>query len=222
MHESPHGSRRVAILLALTLVALAAPMAPPATAQRSCTYFEFIKSTNTNSTLRWWYYDPETGQCTRSVSWRAGSGENQNPCDKSIPSDPDGGWLPNGWYDVLGHWNTYAGTAIWGRVWRLADKYCSDGQTLRTELFIHTEETSSGTQDCQPYSENDRPQCWDDYPNNNGTNDYYSVGCIKVRRQSPEDGWPNDLGSVHTTWHDLGGGSQHGSFTRTDSVYVHA
>jgi DNA-binding CsgD family transcriptional regulator len=41
------------------------------------------------------------------------------------------------YYSILGHWNNYSGTPIWGRVWRLSDKYNSEG-VLRTALFIHS------------------------------------------------------------------------------------
>lgn len=187
-----------------------------------------MKGTNINSTLRWWYTD-DYGRCIRNVEWRAGSGMNTNPCDNQDGGDGHG-WLPNGWYDLRGHWNNYNQT-IKGRVWWLQNMQCHDG-TWRTELFIHTEETA-GTrpndqgQACgEQLPDDDLPYCWDKQPAYagaaNGTYDYYSNGCIKVRRKSPEGNWANDMLNVHKTWHDLGGGSSHGSFTRTDTVYVHA
>lgn len=217
----PSAARRTGIRIAAIIALLGGIVAVPATpahAARSCAYFDFAKSSPNNSTLTWKYYD-DFGRCIRAISWRAGSGVNTDPCDKSTTSSPDGGWLPNGWYDVTAMQHDWNGSAIWGRVWRLNDKACSDG-TLRTELFIHTEETPSATQDC-PSGVNDSPQCWDSYPSGNGTNDYYSAGCIKVRRNSPEGTWANDHGSAHTAWHNNGGGSSHGTFTRTDSVFVH-
>jgi hypothetical protein len=215
--------RKALVLASMTLLAvvLFGPV-PVALAQRSCHYFEFAKGTNINSTLRWWYTD-EYGRCNRSLEWRAGSGENTNACDAVTPNDPDGGWLPNGWYDLQGHWNDYAGASIRGRVWWMQDKRCSDG-TLRTELFIHTEETSANGQDCS--SAADDPWCWDSTAAYSGagagTNDFYSQGCIKVRRQSPEGSWPDAMSDVHSTWHNRGGGSAHGTFARTDTVYVHS
>jgi hypothetical protein len=52
-----------------------------------------------------------------------------------------------------------------------------------------------------------------------GTNDYFSAGCIKVRRQSPEGSWANDMATVHTDWHNAGLSQEGG---RTDTVYVHS
>ncbi|GIU99793.1 MAG: hypothetical protein KatS3mg014_1409 [Actinomycetota bacterium] len=117
--------------------------------------------------------------------------------------------------------NNYDGSAIWGRVWHLQDKQCHDG-TWRTELFIHTEETSGNGQRCT--SDPDDPECWDDTPaspgGNPGTNDFKSQGCIKVRRQSPEGSWPDAMSDVHSDWHDIGG-LGHGQ-ARADSLYVHS
>lgn len=153
------------------------------------------------------------------MEWRAGSGTSTNPCEVNR------GWLPNGWYDLWGHWDDYDQT-IKGRVWWLEDMRCHNG-TLRTELFIHTEETRLRDQSCgDQLPDDDLPYCWDRkraYAGAaEGTYDYYSQGCIKVRRRSPEGTWPDAMSDVHTTWHGRGGGSQHGQFTRTDTVYVHA
>jgi hypothetical protein len=205
-------SRRVIFAATFMLVLSGVPL-QPASAARTCAYFEFDKGTNINSTLIGRAFD-QSGRCVVTRSWRAGSGLNTNPCDKDN-GDGVGGWLPNGWYDVLEMNHSWNGSAVRGRVWRLENKACSDG-TFRTELFIHTEETASATQECTPPA-NDSPWCWDDYQNGSGTNDYYSA-CIKVRRQSPEGNWANDHGPVHQFWHDFGG--QHGA--RTDSVHVHA
>ena len=104
----------------------------------------------------------------------------------------------------------------------LQDKRCSDG-TWRTELFIHAEEKPDSGQYCT--SDPDDLQCWDStpaYPGaSSGTNDLYSQGCIKVRRPSDEGSWPDAMSDVHSTWHDLGGGSGHG-VPRPDSLYVHS
>jgi hypothetical protein len=196
--------------MAMLLVVVALP-AHPAMASRSCEYFDFWRQTNTNSTLAWKYYG-EGGTCNQIHTYRAGSGISTDACWV------DHGWLPTGWYDLQEHQNGWNGSAIWGRVWYLQDKACSDG-TLRTALFIHTEETVGNTQTCT--SNTDDTQCWDGYPNGNATNDYYSAGCIKVRRDSTEHNQSDDMPDVHSDWHNLGGGSgQHGVF-RSDSVYVH-
>jgi hypothetical protein len=205
-----HGSFSiVAALLMVSSVTLVA--ASPASAARPCAYFEFDKGTNLNSTLLWRYVN-DFGQCTLSHSYRAGSGDTTDPCQVNH------GWLPNGWYDVTFHQNTYSGSLIFGRVWRLSDKACSGG-TLRTELFIHSEQTSSNGQVCT--SNADDLQCWDKTPGTAGTNDYYSNGCIKVRRPSAEGSWADDVSSIHSDWHNLGAGSGHGNLY-TDGVYVHA
>ncbi len=200
--------------MALT-TALLAPVR--AHAARSCLYYEFVKDTNVHSDLNWRYVD-DYGRCIRVHNYRAGSGTTTDPCQINK------GWLPNGWYDLsssgpTGHADNYSGSTIWGRVWHLQDKKCHDG-TWRTELFIHTEETSSNGQQCT--SDPDDPKCWDDTSaspgGDPGTNDFKSHGCIKVRRQSPEESWPDAMSDVPSDWHDIGG-LGHGQ-ARADSVYV--
>lgn len=90
-------------------------------------------------------------------SWRAGSGMNTNECDKADPARGDniGGWLPNGTYTVITYSYNWPGTVVRGPVLRLSDKYCWNGTTLRTELFVHS---------TYPWS----------------TSHYSSTGCIKV------------------------------------------
>jgi hypothetical protein len=216
-------ARTCAAWALLAAVVVAAVLATPVPAQgaRNCAYFDFAKGTNINSTLTWKYVDG-SGRCILSHSYRAGSGDNTDPCD------PDHGWLPNGWNDLKStyHQNGYNGSLIKGRVWHVDNKACQGDGTVRTELFIHTEETSSRGQTCT--SNVDDPWCWDVTAASGagaGTNDYHSQGCIKVRRDSPEEtqgpSWPNDMKDVHNDWHDLGGGSGHG-VARTDSPYVHS
>lgn len=212
-------TRLTSVVFAIvTLLAVAGVIVTPgvASAARNCAFFDFAKGTNINSTLTWKYVD-EYGRCILSHSYRAGSGVNIDPCDQNH------GWLPDGWYDLKStyHQNGYGGTYVKGRVWRLADKACQGNGTLRAELFIHTEETATRTQTCS--SDADDPWCWDSTAapgGGTGTNDYYSGGCIKVRRQSPEGTWADHMSDVHSDWHNLGGGSGHG-VPRTDSVFVH-
>ena len=112
----------------------------------------------------------------------------------------------------------YSGSTIRGRVWQLQDKACGAG-VLRTELFIHTEETPDNDQICSP--DPDDPWCWDDTAAGGGvagTNDYYSLACIKVRRHSPEGNWANNLVETHTAWHDQTNISH--NVSRDDTVYV--
>lgn len=210
-----HTHRKIMIAMSICVVLIAAliVVAPSASAARSCGYFDFKRVSNINSDLKLKMYDT-LGSCVVST-WRAGAGTTQDPCQRNY------GWLPTGWYDMWGHWNDYAGTAIRGRVWYVQDKACSDG-TVRTELFLHSEETSSRTQECT--SSSDDPWCWDKTKACSscaeGTNDYYSNGCIKIRRKSPEGSWAGDLDAVHDSWHNLVS-STHGSFSRGDSLYVH-
>ncbi len=215
MPVAQHRVLRVAVASVMTAAfAWGLPWLPRAEAARSCLYFEFAKGTNSNSTLYWRYMD-DYGRCIYAVSWRAGSGVTTDPCQRYY------GWLPNGWYDLkaTGHVHDYGGTSIWGRVWSLQDKACKDG-TLRTELFIHTEETVDNGQVCT--SDPDDRQCWDKTkaPGDSqaGTNDFLSQGCIKVRRRSPEGSWPDAMSQVDSYWHAAGLGQASG---RTDTVYVH-
>jgi hypothetical protein len=177
--------------------AIAAALVSPTPAAAWPTNFDFTKSTNLNSTLTIvWQQIP--GHFS-TVSWRAGSGTSTDSCWISH------GWLPNGWYDLWGHWNNYDGSAIKGRVFYLQNKQCWNG-TWRTELFVHSEETAGNGQYCpSPY---DDPFCWE------GDSDYYSNGCIKVSH------W-NDIGGVHQAWHDKSGDYRHGSFGISNWIYVH-
>jgi hypothetical protein len=178
-----------------------------AKAGATVTTFDFHRITNTNSVLTIFRQDTLDGRVLNQQSYRAGSGLNTNECD-SAAYDNVGGWLPAGYYSLLGHWDQYPGTKIQGRVWRLQDKRCSGGTgTLRTELFIHSEETSSNGQTCKdPYIEQ---FCWD------GDSDYYSLGCIKISRA----GSPSNLGLLDGNWHNWSGLT--GSFSLPQRVYVY-
>jgi hypothetical protein len=171
-------------------------------------WWTFNRNSNLSSTLTWkWTNPPSPAEFTRS--WRAGSGTSANECRRAE------GWLPAGWYSQWGHWNHYEGSAIRGRVWWLQDKYCSDGSTLRTELFIHSEETSANGQACGPAW--DDPFCWE------RTEDYYSLGCIKLARPSPVATFPYDLRSAHRTYHDHGGAAAHGDLPNDpNELYVYS
>lgn len=175
-------------VLPLTLAfALLILLPTPAKAERACGFFEFIKNTNANSTLKLNFQD--VGGACVSISWRAGSGTNQDTCAVSV------GWLPNGWYHLNGMYNHYSGTIVKGRAWWVSNKQCANG-TWRTELFIHTEETVSQGQQCTPNP--DDPHCWE------GDFDYLSNGCIKLKH-------PGDIASAHQWWHNYVSGS-HGQW----------
>lgn len=203
---------RVALTTLLMAATVAVP-ATPASASRDCGYLDFTRINNTNSDLKLKTYE-FGGACVTST-WRAGSGTTTDPCQKNY------GWLPTGWYDLWGHWNGYSGDAIWGRVWYVQNKECGDG-TQRTELFIHSEETPDREQSCT--SDSDDPQCWDKTASCAsclaGTNDYYSNGCIKVKRTSSEGSWDGHLDPLHDAWHNSVS-SDHGAFTRGSSLHVH-
>jgi hypothetical protein len=189
----------------VALAALVTALTCAGSAQAANGWWAFERVTNIDSTLSWkWTYPPSAAEYSRS--WRAGSGTSSYECR------PAEGWLPAGWYSQWGHWNQYDGSAVRGRVWWLQDKYCRDGVTRRTELFIHSEETSSNGQSCT--SAYDDPFCWE------RTADYYSLGCIKLARPSPVANFPNDLGNAHSVYHNYGGSGGHGAFTDAYELYV--
>ena len=171
-----------------------------ASAAGAGTSLDFRRITNIDSQLVITRRSDLDGAVMNQSVYRAGSGVNQNACDSG--SDGIGGWLPGGWYTLWGHWHDFNGT-IKGRVWRLQDKRCGVyPYTLRTELFIHSEETAAQGQLCEPW-------CWD------GDGDYYSLGCIKISRAAP---YPSDLAKLHSNWDNWSG--QHGSFTLYNRLYV--
>jgi hypothetical protein len=189
----------------IALAAMVAALACAGSARAANGWWTFERAANIDSTLSWkWTYPPSSTEYTRN--WRAGSGTSPYECR------PAEGWLPAGWYSQWGHWNKYEGSAVRGRVWWLQDKYCRDGVTRRTELFIHSEETASNGQSCT--SAYDDPFCWE------RAADYYSLGCIKVARPSPVADFPNDLGNAHAVYHNYGGSSNHGAFTDAYELYV--
>ncbi|TQE21986.1 peptidoglycan-binding protein [Streptomyces ipomoeae] len=143
---------------------------------------KFDKGTVTNSKL----YVLKGGKVI--ASYRAGSGTMTNECTTAK------GWLPTATYSIGGHWRNYNGSLVKGYAIRLADKRCNNGKgTLRTELFIHSEMTSSGGQGST------EARRWD------GVNDYKSNGCIKLHPNDikslfkvlDKNGWPKSLTVVN-------------------------
>jgi hypothetical protein len=132
-------------------------------------------------------YNCSVSTCSSQI-WRAGSGSGKTACEKN-------NWIPLGSYDVPFHDDNYNASLIKGRVWRLSDYQCSNG-VRRTELFIHSEETSNNGQSC-PTSDDD-PFCWE------GANDYYSNGCIKIARMPVTNG-QSDLGRLDSWDHGRAG-----------------
>jgi len=138
----------------------------------------------TNGTLRTY-----TGN-SQALYMTAGSGDGTGDECASFH-----GRLPNGWYNLKSpyyHSDNKTGTVA-GRSWQLSDKQCYNG-TIRNDLFIHTEQTSTNEQYC---TSGDSPYCWDD------SNDYKSVGCVKA--SYPNNGFPNSIGVLDSWWHSVGG-----------------
>jgi len=193
--------RRLRRLVVATLFAIGLQSALVMAPAQALTpgWFQFDRKTNNNSNLFWMWGD--SNDQVHWIYYRAGSGVSTDECWISH------GWLPGGWYDMWGMWDTYNGGQVFGRVFRLSDHTCRNGSTRRTELFIHTEQTPSNGQNCGY-----EPQCWD------GVNDYYSAGCIKV--SYPNHGGSDDIGRIHWEFHNNGGSKSHGAYTLQYMVYV--
>jgi hypothetical protein len=182
------------------IVATLLPIADARAATR--TFFAFHRYSNTNSYLTINRQDVYSGAILSQQGFRAGSGTSTNECAVGQ------GWLPAGWYDIVGHFDHYTGSKIQGRAWQLSDKRCYGGTgNLRTELFIHSEETSDNGQYCPtPY---DDPFCWE------GDYDYYSSGCIKLAHAQP---YPSDIAKANNDWDAWDGRS--GYFTAYSTLFV--
>ena len=190
-----------------TALAAAAPPAGATMAGPPEVSWNFYRYTNTDSKLVGTAQDTGDGSIITQRSWRAGSGQDRNECD-SAAYDGVGGWLPGGWYTLLGHYDHYDGSKIKGRVWYWEDKRCAGGTgTLRTELFIHSEETADNGQYCP--TGYDDPFCWE------GWTDYYSNGCIKLAHAYP---YPSDVAQAHNLWDGYDG--HHGSLWLPRRLYV--
>jgi len=150
------------------------------TAPASASYFYYHRTSLTNSAFE---TIDNFGHTTGNN--RAGSGSGTDACQHN-------NWIPLGAYDVLWHDDNYTGSKVQGRVWRLSDYQCSNG-VRRTELFVHSEETSGQGQSCGPDG-TDYPFCWE------SAHDYYSFGCIKLARQPV----PSDLRQVDSFVHTYG------------------
>lgn len=168
---------RTSLIALMVVIASLAVESPAHAAATFDSWFVFDKNSSdpTNSTLHWYSYrsDLDPPRLVTHKTWRAGSGTGST--DDCYSSH---GWLPNGWYSVRFD-HDYDGTKIWGYVFALNNKVCSDGGTTRTELFIHSEMTRSGGQSCP--SSGDDPQCWE------GNGDFRSAGCIKLRPADVKD-----------------------------------
>lgn len=181
--------RLLATLTALLLVGLGlAPQAGAARAEegvqlRGVITFNKNWSNPQRSRLVWRVYRHQDGKRTlvEQDAWRAGSGFTRGSTNACRKND---GWLPNGGYQPTLHAN-YWGNLIKGRAISLGAKRCADG-TLRTDLFIHTEQGDHNTQ-CAD-RQGDQVCRWE-YPR---INDYKSLGCIKMS--------PGDLKQLYDAW----------------------
>jgi hypothetical protein len=191
-------TRRIALIVALVATLTPVPRASAATQ----VFFAFHRYSNTNSLLTVNLQNVYSGEILAQQSLRAGSGTSTNECYLGH------GWLPAGWYDIVGHFDHYDASLIKGRAWQLSDKRCMGGTgTLRTELFIHSEETADDGQYCPtPY---DDSFCWE------GVSDYYSNGCIKLAHAPP---YPSDIAYADNDWDAWDG--RHGYFRAPTALFV--
>ena len=202
---------RFACLAALVAAAALVTAAPAAAtlAGPVAVFWDFHRVYNTSSWLTGTAQDTGDGSIVTQRTWRAGSGQDRDECD-SATYDGVGGWLPAGWYTLVGHYDHYDGTKIKGRVWHVEDKRCNGGTgILRTELFIHSEETSANGQYCP--TSGDDPFCWE------GDFDYYSNGCIKLAHAYP---YPSDVAQAHSLWDGYDG--HHGDLWLPRRLYVYS
>src|SRR5918912_2803929 len=191
-------SMRVALLSVVVALLLPAANASATTH----VFFAFHRYTNTNSLLTENLQDVYSVAILIQQALRAGSGTSTNECYLGH------GWLPAGWYDIVAHFDHYDASRVKGRVWQLSDKRCMGGTgTLRTELFIHSEETAADGQYCPTVY--DDPFCWE------GVSDYYSKGCIKLAHAPP---YPSDIADADNDWDAWDG--RHGSFLAPTVVFV--
>ncbi|MFH8403581.1 L,D-transpeptidase family protein [Streptomyces sp. NPDC018019] len=187
-------------LLTAALTAAAAPAAarpipsgsPGPPDRAGATHLVFDKNQRDPADSRVRLVESGTGRVL--ADYRAGSGQGgtagRDECAKNK------GWLPDGTYRVLSHTTRKKGgrDGINGYAVHVADKVCRDGRTRRTELFLHSEMRSDGTQGVAVPGR-DSPYRWD------GDGDYRSRGCVKL---APADlkhlfaaaqryGWPTML-----------------------------
>lgn len=170
-------------LATVALGALALTFLAPASADAAGLFNYWRNGSLINGRIQ---YDCSNSPSCFSPLYRAGSGSGFNECQTN-------NWIPAGRFTVPWHQDHFAGSLIQGRVWRLSDYQCTNG-VRRTELFVHSEETSGQGQYCP--TGGDDPFCWE------SVNDYYSNGCIKIARM-PVTGGASDLGRMDGKHHAL-------------------
>ena len=178
---------RARLLLVLLALVAGLTVVPAATAADSYRYavitFEKNYRNTQRSTLTWQVFAVHGDERTSLVrkQWRAGAGyfrDSTNACAKNRGWLPDGGYRPTLFRD-------YGGNLIKGRAIYLGQKRCANG-TLRTDLFIHTEQ-GAGSRQCAD-RRGDQLCRWE-YPK---IDDYRSYGCIKLS--------PGDLHELYDAW----------------------
>ena len=174
----------LAVILGPVLVA--SPASSSAFPWRATITFDKLQKNQFDSKIVWRLYEKQGSgeKLVETHSWRAGSGlpgrGGENPCAWSR------GWLPNGTYR-LRQSDNYRGNAIHGRVFRLDNKNCGNGN-VRHDLFLHSEQTVANGQ-CKD-RRGDQNCRWE-FPR---INDYKSLGCIKMA--------PRDLAQLTYLFHE--------------------
>ena len=174
----------LALVAGLTVVPVATPSAGADESYRYAVITFHKNYANTfRSTLTWQVFRVDGGRRTsvQRLSWRAGAGYFRDSTDACRKNN---GWLPDGTYQPRLA-RDYGGNLIKGRAIYLGQKPCANG-TMRTDLFIHTEQGAGSTQ-CAD-RRGDQVCRWE-YPK---INDYRSYGCIKLS--------PGDLHELYDAW----------------------
>ena len=170
-------------LVALVGALLVAPAASATVTQEAVLTFHKNYANTFRSRLTWELFEVRGGTRSRvqELSWRAGSGYFRNATNACARNR---GWLPDGTYAPK-LYRDYPGHLIRGQAIYLGRKACDNG-TLRTDLFIHTEQ-GAGSRQCAD-RRGDQVCRWE-YPK---INDYRSYGCVKLS--------PGDLRELYAAW----------------------
>lgn len=122
----------------------------------------------------------------RQARYRAGSGDGtKDDCVR------DKGWLPSGSWGIRFKDRHFKGTKVRGYGVALENMRCSRGAVTRTDMFIHSDMRTDGSQG------DTAPRRWTD----TRPNDYVSDGSVKLRPADIKDlfdrldklGWPRRL-----------------------------
>jgi hypothetical protein len=173
------------LVVALSPVLVAGPASSASFPWKATITFDKFQGNQFDSKIVWrlFQHQGSAWKLVETHSWRAGSGlpgkGGEDQCAWSR------GWLPNGVYH-LRQSNHYRGNVIHGRVFRLDNKNCGNGN-VRHDLFLHSEQTVGNGQ-CKD-RRGDQNCRWE-WPR---INDYKSLGCIKMA--------PKDLAQLTYLFH---------------------